>query len=184
MKKSFLIIFLFGWLSKTSFAQVIQKDLAVKSFEIELAVGGSYGLGKYVGTNRIGPALALEGRYNFKAFPADLGLELFFGSTLRSFQNRDLSNRIASVSILGDYNFYRGQTFSPFVGFGIGMASCDVVVGTFGEEGGRFLCTPRVGVEICRHFRLTCYSRLCVHMKGYNQVGFSLGYVLGGGLKR
>jgi hypothetical protein len=55
-------------------------------------------------------------------------------------------------------------------------------MGSNGEEGGRFILSPRIGVEFFRHVRLTCYSKIC--MKAYNNVGLSIGYAFGGGLKK
>ena len=84
-----------------------QEVTSVKPFEVEISVGGTYGIGKYVGKNQIGPAFAIEGRYNFPQYPIDLGLELYGGSTARKYEGSNLSNRLLSVSAYSDYNFIR-----------------------------------------------------------------------------
>ena len=35
----------------------------IKPFEVEISVGGTYGIGKYVGKNQVGPAFVIEGRF-------------------------------------------------------------------------------------------------------------------------
>lgn len=153
----------------------------LKSFEFELSLGGTYGIDKYVGKKQIGPAFALEGRYNFSQSPMDLGLELYGGSTVRNYIDSNLSNRILSLSVYSDYNFRRGKTISPFIGFGAGLSSCKVVQGYYGNDGVKMIFTPRIGIEIFNHFRITAYSKL--GYKGYNNCGVSVGYAFGGGKK-
>lgn len=158
-----------------------QEGLMVKPFELEISLGGTYGIGKYVGENRIGPALAFEGRYNFSQLPIDLGLELYAGSTARKYEVSNLSNRILSLSVYTDYNFRRGKSFSPFMGVGVGIASCKVVQGYYGDDALKAIFTPRIGVEMFNHFRITVYSKL--GYKGYDNLGVSVGYAFGGGRK-
>lgn len=154
----------------------------IKKFEFEISVGTTYGIDKFVGDKKLGPAFALEGRYNFSQLPMDIGVELYLGSTVRGYEEVDLSNRIFSFMAFTDYNFNRGKNISPFVGLGMGIASCDVIEGSYGEEGARYVFSPRIGVEFFRHLRVTCYSKIC--QKGYNNVGLSIGYAFGGGLKK
>lgn len=159
-------------------AQEVNK---VKPFELEISLGGTYGIDKYVGKNQIGPAFALEGRYNFSQIPIDLGLEIYAGSTARQYKDSDLSNRILSLSVYSDYNIMRGKRVSPFIGAGVGIASCKVVQGSYGDDAVKAIFTPRIGVEILNHFRITAYSKL--GYKGYNNLGISVGYTFGGGRK-
>lgn len=181
MKRIFIIFVCYLLGTSLIKGQSVFNEKSIKSFEFETSLGTTYGLDKYVGDKCFGPAFALEGRYNFKKRPLDLGLEIYCGSTLRNYDGEDQSCRIASIMIFSDYNFNRGKRISPFAGLGVGVASCDVVVGSYGDEGGRYIISPRVGIEFLRHIRLTCYSRLC--MKAYNNIGLSIGYAFGGGLK-
>lgn len=158
-----------------------QKVNSVKTFEVELSVGGTYGIDKYVGKNQIGPAFAIEGRYNLPQYPMDLGLEIYGGSTTRKYESSNLSNRILSLSAYSDYNFMRGMKFSPFIGVGVGIASCKVVQGYYGDDAVKPIFTPRIGIEMFNHFRVTAYSKLCY--RGYNNFGISVGYAFGGGRK-
>lgn len=157
-------------------------DTPLKPFELEISVGGTYGIDKYVGNKQIGPAFAIEGRYNLSDKPMDIGLELYGGSTSRKYEGSNLSNRILSLSVFSDYNFKRGNKISPFVGVGIGVASCKVVQGYYGDDAVRAIFTPRLGIEMFNHFRITAYSKL--GYKGYNNLGVSLGYAFGGGKKK
>lgn len=168
-----------------SFLFVIAETKAntpLKPFEFEISLGGTYGIDKYVGNKQIGPAFALEGRYNFYNSPIDVGMELYGGSTARNYEDTNLSNRILSLSAFSDYNFRRGKKFSPFIGIGIGIASCKVVLGYYGDDAVKAIFTPRLGVEILNHFRITAYSRL--GYRGYNNIGVSVGYAFGAGKKR
>ena len=182
MKKIFLILFYSLLCTTLANGQSVFNENVIKPFEFETSLGATYGLEKYVGDNCFGPAFALEGRYNFQKHPLDLGIEIYCGSTLRSYDGEDQSCRIASIMVFSDYNFNRGKRVSPFAGLGVGVASCDVVVGSFGEQGGRYIISPRIGIEFLRHIRLTCYSKIC--MKAYNNIGLSIGYAFGGGQKR
>lgn len=180
MRRKLLIIAVL--ILPTLFAKGQNTPIKVRNFEFELSAGVTYGIDEFVGEKKLGSALALETRYNFPQQPVDIGLELYIGSAVRKYDQKDLSNRIASFTVYSDYNFNRGKKISPFAGFGIGVASCDVVVGDYGDTGGRLIASPRVGVEFLRHIRLTCYSKLCLN--GYNHMGLSVGYAFGGGLKK
>ena len=80
-----------------------------------------------------------------------------------------------------NYNFNRGKKFSPFIGVGVGIASCKVVQGYYGNDAVKAIFTPRIGIEMFNHFRVTAYSKL--GYRGYNNFGISVGYAFGGGRK-
>lgn len=181
MMKYFKLIVISSLLMLVAKKTSAQEVTSVKPFELEISIGGTSGIGKYVGKNQIGPAFALEGRYNFYHNPMDIGLEVYGGSTARKYKDSNLSNRILSLSIYSDYNFRRGKKFSPFIGLGIGMASCKVVQGYYGDDATKAIFTPRIGFEIFNHLRITGYSKLCY--QGYNNIGISIGYAFGGGNK-
>lgn len=159
-----------------------QEAIPIKPFEFEISLGGTWGLDKYVGNKKMGPAFALEGRYNFYNHPVDVGLEIYGGSTARKYANADLSNRILSLSVFSDYNFRRGKKCAPYIGAGIGLASYKVVQGDYGTDAVNVIFTPRLGMEMFHHFRITAYSRL--GYKGYNNLGVSFGCVFGGGKRK
>lgn len=178
------IIYLFSISSLLMMAGIkasAQEVKSVKPFEVEISAGGTYGIDKYVGKKRVGPAFAIEGRYNFPQNPMDLGLEIYAGSTTRKYEGSNLSNRIISLSAYSDYNFNRGKNFSPFIGVGVGVASCKVVQGYYGNDAVKAIFTPRIGIEMFNHFRVTAYSKL--GYRGYNNFGISVGYAFGGGRK-
>lgn len=180
VKKLALICLIGTLLSMTAHAQIDGKQ--VKKFEFELSVGTTLGIDKFVGNKRIGPAFAVEGRYNFPQQPIDIGLELYLGCAFRQLHGVDLSNRIFSSMIFTDYNFRRGEKIAPFVGIGMGVASCDAILGGYGYQGAAYIASPRVGIEFLNHIRLTCYSKIC--KEGYNNIGLSVGYAFGGGVKK
>lgn len=180
--KCFCLIILSSLFSVSGAKADSKENTPLKPFEFEISIGTTYGIDKYVGKKQIGPAFAFEGRYNFYNSPMDVGWELYAGSTARNYEDTDLSNRILSFSVLSDYNFRRGKNFSPFIGAGIGIASCQIVQGYYGTNALKTLFTPRLGFELFNHLRLTAYSRLCY--KGYNNVGISIGYAFGGGKKK
>lgn len=172
-----LLLFLFlaaGWLSAAPQCQVGR-------FEFEAAVGFTHPLGRFVSDSRKPiRALALEGRFNFRNHPLDLGLEYYFGKTPRERAPLEWKARVMGYSVFLDYNFRRGTNFSPFVGAGVGLGVCKNVNGeAVGPEGHRFLLSPRLGVELFRHVRLTAFARFAG--RSYNHIGLSLGIVLGGG---
>lgn len=157
-------------------------NVPLKPFELEISIGGTYGIDKYVGKKQIGPAFALEGRYNFYNSPMDIGLEIYTGSTSRKYEDINLSNRIVSLSVYSDYNIGRGKNFSPFIGIGVGVASYKVVQGYYGTDAVKAIFTPRFGIEMFNHFRIGIYSKL--GYRGYNNCGISIGYTFGGGKKK
>lgn len=153
----------------------------VKSFEFEIKAGTTYPLEKQVGNKKLGPDIGLEARWNLNNIPLDLGVEMNISTAVSGLHGDDNSNRMFSLAAVMDYNFYRGQKASPFVGVGIGKANCDVTTGWYDREGTRFMLMPRVGLELFHHVRFTFDTRIA--MKKYNTVGFTVGYVFGGGLK-
>ena len=154
----------------------------LRPFEFEISLGGTYGIDKYVGKKQVGPAFSVEGRYNFPQYPIDLGLELYGGSIASKYEGTNLSNRILSLSAYSDYNFKRGKKFSPFIGVGVGIASCKVVQGNYGNDAVKAIFTPRIGIEMFNHFRVTAYTKL--GYRGYNNCGLSVGYAFGGGKRK
>jgi hypothetical protein len=68
----------------------------------------------------------------------------------------------------------RGSSLSPFVGFGVGVARCEQIQGSCGEEGTTLCLIPRVGLNLTRHLRITADAH--ISKKNYSHVGFSVGY--------
>ena len=163
-----------GWLAAAAQGRV-------SLFEFEASVGYTHPIGRFVSDSRKPVrAFALEGRVNFRNHPLDLGLEYYFGKTPRAHAPLEWKARVMGYSVFLDYNFRRGTNFSPFAGCGVGLGVCKNVNGeAVGPEGHRFLLSPRLGVELFRHVRLTAFARFAG--RSYNHIGLSLGIVLGGG---
>ena len=159
-----------------------QSGIPVKHFEFEVKVGYlTYPFENVLGQRKLDTSLGVEARWNFSKIPVDLGLEYNSCSLMWKNEGDDYRNQLSTLSIFSDYSFWRGRTVSPFLGVGLGYASCDVRDGWY-HEGNRLTFAPRVGVELVRHFRLTIDARLA--MKGYNAFEMTAGYVFGGGKKR
>lgn len=159
----------------------------VKRFEFELRAGLTTPVGAYHGGSaQTGSALGMEGRYNFKDSPWDCGLMLELTTARRGFSNdADIwqSNRTLAFAATGAYNFHQGRNVNPFAGIAIGIAGNDVVGDdVYPSNGTSLFFSPRIGVELFRHFRLTISSN--ISRKGYNNLQLSLGVVIGGGKKR
>lgn len=180
MKTKILAIIIGVFLLNSS-TVIAQENLPVKSFEIEVKAGTTYPLNNLVGSKRLGVQLGLEGRWNINHLPFDVGAEAYMGAVFRHYQGEGMSHRLLSFSVFGDYNFQREKNVSPFIGIGIGVASCSNIKGNYGTEGTSLLFSPRAGVELWRHLRLALDARIA--RNGYNSVGLSIGYVFGGGLK-
>ncbi|MBR5441153.1 MAG: porin family protein [Prevotella sp.] len=174
-----------GILLLNSVSVEAQDNLPVKRFEFEVKMEPNYPMDSYKSSSRnIGGSWGLEARWNMNT-PFDIGAEIYWGFADRDYLGENFSYRILSISTFVDYNFRRGQNVSPFVGIGLGDADCCVLehkeLGGSSDDGTTIVFTPRVGVELWRHLRLTLDARIA--RKGYNTIGLSVGYAFGGGLK-
>ena len=84
-----------------------------------------------------------------------------------------MSNRTISLLAVSDYNFSRGSKFSPFIGVGMGVGRCEVVIGD-NEKHTRFCVAPRLGFLAFHHLRFTLDAHIT--KKTYSHVGASVGY--------
>lgn len=157
----------------------------VKTFEFEPFLGATAGLHS-PGSMVIGPSLGLEGRWNLRRRPIDIGAQLYIGSACSTYKGDDISCRIASLGAFADWNFGRGSSVAPFVGVGLSFNQYDMVSGSYNDDEGDGTSgpgiNPRVGVELFRHLRLTLTARIGRNI--YNQGSLTIGYAFGGGLKR
>ena len=176
MMKRIVFASILGVFLLNSLNTAAQSDLPVRRFEFEVKIGGTFPIENNVGDRDFGTGGGLEIRWNMDK-PFDIGLELYAGFAARYGQGEDLSHNLKAISVFTDYNFQRGQTVSPFVGIGLGCAEGN----NNGYVDSAILFTPRVGLELWRHLRLTFDARIA--RKGYNTIGLSVGYVFGGGLK-
>lgn len=182
VKASVLLLLLSLLLPTTAKAS---EDLPVKTFEMEVKFEFTYPLSSLAGTtNNLGGGIGLEARWNLRRLPIDIGAELNFNNASRSVSGDDQGFCLNSLQAVADYNFLRGHKVSPFVGLGLGAGDRDISGWgeSMADEGGTFCVTPRAGVELFRHLRLTLDARIA--SKYYNTVGFSIGYVFGGGLRK
>ncbi len=162
----------------------------VKSGEFEVRIGGTLPLGGFHdGDANIGPEIGVEWRHNFKQSPWDVGAMIDITTARYDFDFEghtwEQSNRTCVIAAVGDYNFGQGRPVNFFVGTGLGLGLCDAVSGDY-DDGDKSTVlpriSPRVGVELGHHLRLTLTSNIV--RKGYSNVQLSVGYAIGGGLKK
>ena len=158
MKKVSIIAAMMGLLFCTACPAIAQSDgNDVKKFSFVAKVGATYPLdGMDETSSKIGPQLGIEALWNLRHLPIDIGAELYIG--------------LLAVS---DYNFSRGSKFSPFIGVGMGVGRCEVVIGDK-EKHTRFCVAPRFGFLAFHHLRFTLDAHIT--KKTYSHVGASVGY--------
>ena len=183
MKRFRIVIAVVGLLSLVSVAASAQSGACeLKKFNFVVEAGATCPLNSHGDTsNKIGPQLGLEALWNLRKlplqmFPIDLGAELYVGSAVRGYAGDDVSNRTVSLSVVSDYNFRLGPNFYPFAGVGLGLARCEQVTGSYGDdaEGTRLCFTPRIGFVAFRHLRGTLDAHIT--QKDYSHAGRSVGY--------
>ena len=164
----------------------------VKEYEFEPFLGLSYPTRNIGGGDikeTIGSNVGLAFRYNLQDIPVSVGAVAYLCNSVRSKDSysTDNSQRIASLSLTGDYNFMEGSKVSPFIGIELGYAQRHTISSSFDDNIGNcsnngFVVSPRIGVEVWNHVRLTLDARIT--QRDYNVVCFGLGYAFGGGLEK
>ncbi len=119
----------------------------------------------------------LEGRYNFRRFPMDVGLNFSYSLPFAMDQETPLDTQIGevmsysywAVQAVTNYNYYRWYKFRPYVGLGVGAgkSSCRRFSGytqdsedghpyaTYSVTGGPIgILSLRAGVEIKTYIRI------------------------------
>lgn len=162
----------------------------VEMLEGEACVGISFPIGGYRGgQHNESASLGLEGRYNFRDTPWDLGLAFRLSCAERRFgleQNDPESsqnNRTIALLAISHYNFNQGGKFNPYAGVGVGVGYLDVV-GTrvYPLHSWTPAVAPCVGIEFVTHARVTLHFNLS--RRGFNNMTLTFGAVLGGGPKQ
>lgn len=192
MKSKFLI----GLLSLLLFSSLLSPVQAQTAPKVQMLEGGAFvgisgPLGGYRGGGgAVGPMFGLDMRYNFEETPYDVGLLFSFEMADRSYRLPELEgeftqrNRVLFFGLTGSYNFRQGRKINPFAGVGVGMAHIDNVWSKVYPI--RATVKPSVmlqgGVELFYHIRLTAHLQFC--RKGYNTMGLTLGFNIGGHPKK
>lgn len=195
MNKFLLSVLMFVLATITANAQN-KNGIPVKNWETELRIGGTLPLsGNNNSTALLGPALGAEVRYNKDDSPFSFGAKMELTVASKDIQKYiltmpeqeeetiEMGYRTINFSALCDYNFRQGHNVNPFIGLGLGMGIQHEYKDGFYEEKGHtaLIATPRVGVELFRHLRVTCNATIT--KKNYSNIGITLGYVFGGGKK-
>ncbi len=162
----------------------------VQTFEVEADLGLTYPLDMYHnGSNRIGPILGIEARYNLPSTKWSFGIKFNAATAVRSFGEQkddylyEQSNRSINFLAITEYNFNPGRKFNPFINMGIGISSYEVIDDIVYDSSGRsFAFSPKVGIELICHIRIGISAM--INRKGYNNCALSLGFVIGGRPKK
>ena len=165
----------------------------VRAFEFEISVGISYPLVDLRGDEYHGGGLNLALRYNHKKKPIDFGIEIHALSIDRKLPEYDIIHPLpdldnSAISFTTAYNFARGKNLSLFIGIGAGIPLANIVFSIhnyfYSSNLGPYLnmaFSPRIGVELGNHFRLTVDLRLLD--KEHHAIFMRAGIVFGGGRK-
>lgn len=152
----------------------------VKPLEIEIGPSVGWGIKDKNGRNDVGQAYGFiaELRYNMPV-SIDMGVQFRMDTYKHTGHYPDCPGKVNKILIqaLGDYNFYPGKQVNPFAGAGVGAAIIDE---SASRKLNSFCISPRTGVELFRHLRLTL--NYCFLKQGYSYWNFSAGIVLGGGV--
>lgn len=185
MRKSVIaIIAAFVLLSVDASAQYdyVARDVRPIEFEIGAGLATAANRVSAFGKARQGVDGNIELRYNFDSQPVDLGLYVSVCTFSRGEQTGDYAKSYDFVSenllVTSDYNFFRGNNVSPFVGLGLGVAWSDINADG-SRKGTHFAVMPRVGVELSHHLRITLAYK--IFERANNHLTLSLGYAFGGG---
>lgn len=163
---------------------------SVRPVEFEMRIGATTPLSGFHGGNKEpGAALGVELRYNLKDSPIDLGVNIDITTAMYNFDMREYydytqSNRSALFGIVVDYNLCQGGKVNPFFGMAFGICKHDalneVAYDDHDGDESKFV-SPRIGVELRRHFRATLAANLSC--RGYSNLSLTMGYVIVGGKK-
>ena len=178
----------------TSFAQKIE----VRRLEGEIGFGLINDVNSLTLDNcATGPKLYGELRYNFRMLPIDVGLQVSGSYFHRETDNQAerLKSKSYNIMAVADYNLFHGRKLSVFAGIGVGLGVLDMSypidiknpdahwTGYSTGDGKNKPCfSPRVGIELFNHLRLTVHYM--AEEKANNHFGVSIGGVIGGGRKR
>lgn len=181
-------------LCSTARAQTVE----VRRFEAEIGVGLVNGASKLsLDGCDAGPLLYAELRYNLRALPIDVGVQLsssYFHRKADGQADR-LKTKSGNIMAVADYNLFRGRRVSLFAGVGVGCGVLELTSPltvthpderwggyTTGDGKSKLCLSPRFGVELFNHLRLTLFYM--GEERANNHFGLSIGGVIGGGRKR
>ena len=194
MIRRIVLLLLAVALCSTARAQTVE----VRRFEAEIGVGLVNGASKLsLDGCDAGPLLYAEVRYNLRALPIDVGVQLsssYFHRKADGQADR-LQTRSSNIMAVADYNLFRGRRVSLFAGVGVGCGVLELTAPlaithpderwsgyTTGDGKSKLCLSPRFGVELFNHLRLTLFYM--GEERANNHFGLSIGGVIGGGRKR
>lgn len=189
--KKILSLILMAMMSLCALAQEVQP------FEGEICGGITYPTASWESNDgimsdngsKIGYEIGIEGRYNFKRLPLDVGLRIDNSAAHRKdmghewggqgssgrYYDRTASWRTTCIAAVCDYNFYDQSSTTFFAGLGLGAG---YLYDGGNEDIYRAVFIPRIGVEVSQFLRFTLDAH--ISKKYFNTVGLSLGLVVGG----
>ncbi len=145
---------------------------AQKKISVEVSAGLTYPM---KGADKsVGPAFALEGRYNL-IDGLDAGLQAYYGDVIYSHSKSKEHSKTIGGLVVADYNIGLNSSFTPFLGAGVGYGQYKVSYLGAEEKTKGMLYMARIGVEHKSHVRLTLYGRM--GKEYFASYGLSIGYV-------
>lgn len=161
-----------------------------RRFEVEIAAGTTFGYAPLEGLRNApaGVCAAIEGRYNFRRIPFDVGLRI--DAAIYSRRGGGCSPNLfltGDVLAVADYNLSIVRGLVLFAGAGAGVAGFSYTVESVKEDGvGNlefyFCAMPRVGFECWNRLRITFGYTLTE--RANSRMSLTLGLAIGGGRRR
>ncbi len=179
MKRAILVLMVGIIAVMQSWGQRVQKVEGGLNLGLVSAIGNFHN-----GTTLISPEISLDVRYNLPDSKWDVGLSALNSTAVYRFKLEDLddaeqSNRTFAWVLTGHYNFKQGEKVNPYAGIGLGYAVLEDVTGHYyPQHAERLLIKPELGVELFHHLRVGLTSN--ISKKGFNNIGITIGGVIGG----
>lgn len=162
------------------------KPLAVRPIEFGVDLGGGSPVGSYFhGRGNGGFTVGIGLRYNIYNTPFDAGFKFCYDKMEWRFPEKvfgDYStwNHSYAYLLTAGYNLRQGRKFNPFAELGVGLVGAEAELYTGGKKVKYGVAIrPTIGIEMFRHLRIGVYGQ--IGRRGFNNIGATLGFVIGGG---
>ena len=172
MKKSILLVVVAVMSAVGANAQE-KKEYGKFDFEIGITapVAASSIAGK---TNAPIPFFYLEGRWQLKQQPIDIGFYTGISVVQRKYSGSYDNYRMTPVLAVADWQFGRGKKVNPYVGLGMGVSETLIVAG-MGKGTWKFAAAPRVGVRLFKTANISA-GWLMTTRKDFSRVYANVGF--------
>ena len=150
------------------------QDIRFGKFDFELGFEIPVAAASHPGkTNASTPAIHIEGRWQLRAQPIDLGFHIGLSVVKRKFDDDYESYRSVPSLAVAHYQFGRGTRFNPYAGLGIGISQ-NVILNEWDTKGTDFAAMPCIGIRCWRSLNIS-FSYL-VTRKDYSRLLANIGF--------